>query len=517
MTRLSNVNSTDLRDAVQLGCQTMTRAFNRHDVDRPFFSAFVRPAARLVWSNHYSDAHVPGRHLNALVAAKTHLALEIDDEAVRKHADALYFSYGGEIPLPLNRASIKAGEPDVFLAHNLREGFHGLNALILANEDSHAFDLVRRSVDFVQKNWNTRTGWSFQEAPSGFIPNHVVSGIGRAIGPLVKIYVNTRHEPALALAQDIAGAALEFYPKDGHYLGERFGSHVHSITSTLSSLAQLSELTGDSGLLQRVAAFYDHGLWEIRDEIGWAIESTRPDADPDRGEVNTSGDILETALILGAHHDSAYYGDAERILRCHILPSQLRDISWSVAREGGNLPPGSVFARLQGAWGFPAPYGHEPLGLRSVQFNLDIVGGTVASLCEYFRRSWGLDSDNRLWLHCLTDLDDEAIRVCTPYTQDTLSILRRRPGAVAIRVPNWFDGDPAAFAAGNNLTLAGGYWHNESTEAPTLLELPLTLEQRTVVLRHRTRDIRVVLAGDSVVTMENHGAELTFFATREKQ
>ena len=513
MTGLLHVNAVDVRDAVQLGCQTMSRAFNRHDADRPFFSAFLRPAARLGWSSHYSDAHVPGRHLNALVAAKTYMGLEIDDETVRKHAVALFFSWSGEIPLPLNRGSIRAGVPDVFLAHNLREGFHGLNALILGYDDNQAFDLARRSIDFVQKNWNSRAGWSFPEAPSGFIPNHVVSGIGRAIGPLVKIYANTGHSPALALAQDIAGAALEFFPEDGRYLGNRLGNHVHSITSTLSSLAQLAELTGDSGLMRRVAAFYDRGLWEIRDEIGWAIESTRLGANPDRGEVNSSGDIMETALILGARQDSAYYGDAERILRCHILPSQLRDISWSVTREGGNLPSGSVFARLQGAWGFPAPYGHEPVGLQSVQFNLDIVGGTVASLCEFFRRSRVQDGENRVWLHCLRDMDEDAIRVRTPYTQDSLSIVMNVPGALAIRVPNWFAEDPAAFAERNKLVHVDGYWHFESTKVSQLLELPLALEPQTIVLRHKTRDIKADLAGDSVVSMENHGADLTFFAT----
>ena len=296
------------------------------------------------------------------------------------------------------------------------------------------------------------------------------------------------------------------------FSGDRLGSHVHSITSTLSSLAQLAEVNGDSGLMGRVAAFYDQGLWEIRDEIGWAIESTMPDANPDRGEVNTSGDILETALILGAHHDPACYGDAERILRCHILPSQLRDISWSLARKDGVLPSGSVFARLQGAWGFPAPYGHEPVGLQSVQFNLDIVGGTVASLCEYSRRSWSQEGENRVWLHCLSDLDNEVIRVRTPYTQDSLSILLKEPGTLALRVPNWFAGDPAAYADRNKLMHAEGYWHFEATEVPQFLELSLPLQQQTIVLRHKTRDIRAALAGDSVVSMENHGADLIFFA-----
>ncbi|MCY4527330.1 MAG: hypothetical protein OXB89_12075 [Anaerolineaceae bacterium] len=506
-------------DAIRSGCQTMARGFNRHDSDRPFFSAFVRPAARLGWSGHYSDAHVPGRHLNALIAAKVYLGVEIDEEAVRKHADALFFSYSGDIPLPLNRGSVKAGKPDVFLAHNLREGFHGLNALILGYEDSRALELTRRSVDFTRKNWNPRSGWSFTEAPSGFLPNHTVSGIGRAVGPLVKIYSNTHYRPALELAQDIAGAALEFFPEDGRFLAEELGSHVHSITSTLCSLARLAEATGDSALLRRGATFYDRGLWEIRDETGWAIESTRPDANPDRGEVNTSGDILETALILGAHHDARFYGDAERILRCHILPSQLRDISfapgWSAAHEDGNLPPGSVFARLQGAWGFPAPYGHEPLGQQGVQFNLDIVGGAVASLCEYCRRAVVQDGQGVFWLHCLLELDQGPIEVRTPYTGDILAIVLKEPGGMAIRVPHWFTEDPAAFALRNNLLLSDGYWRFEAKKAPCLLELPLTLEQQTVVLKHKTRDIRAHLAGDSIVSMDNHGADLTFFASPE--
>ena len=59
----------------------------------------------------------------------------------------------------------------------------------------------------------------------------------------------------------------------------------------MSSLAQLADLTRDESLLRRVKAFYDNGLWEIRDALGWVIESTHPDADPDKGEVNNTGDI----------------------------------------------------------------------------------------------------------------------------------------------------------------------------------------------------------------------------------
>ena len=514
MTQLRNVNDTDLRSAVELGCHTMKRGFNRHDTDRPYFSACIRPAACLGWSNYFSDAHVPGRHLNALVAAREVMNVDVDEEAINKHADALFFSFSGEIPLPLNRASISASSPSEFLAHNLREGFHGLNALIWASENSQAFDLARQAITFLQGNWNSRDGWQIPESNSGFNPDHHVSGIGRAIGPLVKIYNNTQYEPALTLALDIAEAATGAFPADGRFLADRLGHHVHSITSTLSSLAQLAETTNDTDLLRRVEAFYNHGLWEIRDEVGWAIESTLPTANPDRGEVNTSGDILETALILGAHLDSAYFGDAERILRCHILPSQLRDISFShshISDESIRAPEKAVSERLVGAWGFPAPYGHEPKDLPSVRFNLDIVGGTVGSLCEFYRRAVTYDPVAGFRVHCLLDLKKPTLQVQSPYKLDRLSIHLHEPGPLAIRVPNWFEDDPATLADGNNLRYEDGYWHRDQSATVQSLDLPLALTKHSVVLRHRTRDIQVNMKGDSVVSMENHGADLTFF------
>ena len=68
---------------------------------------------------------------------------------------------------------------------------------------------------------------------------------------------------------------------------------------------------------------------QIRDPLGWVIENwDRQGAEADVGEVNNTGDIVETALILGRHGFPGYYDDAERILRCHLLPSQLRDNSF---------------------------------------------------------------------------------------------------------------------------------------------------------------------------------------------
>ena len=92
---------------------------------------------------------------------------------------------------------------------------------------------------------------------------------------------------------------VSFFTADGGHDRELLGDHTHSVTCVMSSLAQLADLTGDAALLLRVKAFYDNGLWAMRDPLGWVVESSHPDAPPDRGEVNNTGDIVETALILG--------------------------------------------------------------------------------------------------------------------------------------------------------------------------------------------------------------------------
>ena len=184
----------------------------------------------------------------------------------------------------------------------------------------------------------------------------------------------------------------------------------------------------------RVAAV----LWEIRDQIGWVIEKSSDDADTDRGEINNSGDIVETALILGKHGYTDYYEDAERILRCHILPSQLRDISFipEPSNPEGLDGKRDVAARHKGGFGFPAPYGHRSLDGDTVSFNMDIVGGGTASLCEAMRATAFSDAAGHR-VNLLFDHKTEAIEVQSPYTNPVLTVTVKRPGPLFVRLPSW--------------------------------------------------------------------------------
>ena len=517
MSRLADVNTTDLRDAIALGCKTMCSVFNRDDDNIPFFGSQVLPDPHLSFSWAHSEAHVPGRHLNALLSAEEAIGVEIDEECIENHARAAFLSYGGPVPLPLNRHEI-GGPLRHFLAHNVREGFHALYALAHYRQSERARDIAEASIEAILRLWNPTDGWDVAhiegELGLDVFQSTFIPGLARAIGPLVKLYRDVGVERALELAMVLKEKTVaEFFTPDGAYDRDAMGTHSHSVTCVLSSLAQLAEVTGDGALLERVRTFYDNGLRDLRDEIGWSPESTADGADPDRGEGNNTGDIVETALILARHVGPEYYEDAERILRCHLLPSQLRDTSFipDLPNPGGEDGRRDIARRHVGAFGFPAPYGHRPVGAESIGFNMDIVGGAVGSLCEAHRDCVRADGDVT-YVNLLFDRDHPAACVESPYTHGALCVPAKRSGPLLVRMPSWLD-SRNILVKGTNETprVENGYLVFAEASADDRIELEFELPERDVVLRHRTREIPVRLRGDEVVAMGNFGADLTYF------
>ncbi len=517
--RMKQVNTTDIPDAVRLACKTMGNVFNEEDNDIPFFASWVNPEVGLGFNPDHSEAHVPGRHLNALLHAEATFGIKIPDDVIAKHERAAFFSYGGALPLPLNRKAMADEKPTRFLPHNLREGFHALYALTRFRKSDRARALAEQSIQAILKLWTPDAGWDKAKIEASGLQliewgGPFNTGIARSIGPLVKFYKATNYGPALDLALMLKSKALRdcFLP-DGSYDLERFGTHTHSTTCTMSSLAYLAEVTSDARLMERVRVFFDNGLRTISDEIGWSIENTDANAVPDRGEVNNSGDILETALILGNHGYPEYFQMAERSVRCHILPSQLRDTSFF---KESSPPKGkmSFTDRHLGAFGFPAPYGHSPAGgPREISFNMDIVGGATDSLC-FAQENISRYVDGTHWVQMLFDRETDALKVSSPYAGRPLEITLRKAGPLFVHAPAWMDRNSLKIAANGKALqprFSNGYLF--LAEPPTKAPITLSFEMPAseIVLKHRTRDIRVRLKGDSVLAMQNFGADLTFF------
>lgn len=496
----------------------MSNVFNADDNNIPFFGVEVLPQARMYFYPQFNEAHVPGRHLNALLNARSAANVNVDEETIENHAKAAFFSYGGSVPLPLNRNKID-GPLLNFIPHNLREGFHALYALAYYQNDERALNLAEESVKMICQLWSPDKGWDYN-----YLENYLglkvmkddtfIVGIARSIGPLVKLYRTSGLDSALALAMTLKEKALnEFFKEEGKYDYQKFGTHTHSTTCVLSSLAQLADLTSDSVLMKRVRFFYDQGLWSIRDALGWVVEKSNNEVNSDKGEINNTGDIVETALILGRQGYPEYYEDAECILRGHLLPSQLRDVSFIEDPKNPNREDGKkdIARRIRGAFGFPAPYGHRPVDLDLIKFNLDIVGGGIASLCEVYREIVRSDEGGHR-VNMLFDFDNDNVTVESPYTHDYLRVKTKRPGPLFVRIPSWVNR--------SSLTVEGidgspqfnkSYLDITQPQLNAWINIKFHLPQREMTLKHKRRNIHVRLRGDEVVAMENFGVDLTYF------
>jgi len=258
-------------------------------------------------------------------------------------------------------------------------------------------------------------------------------------------------------------------------------------------------------------------LWQLRDAIGWSPELVGQ-RNSDHGEGNSTGDIVETALILGRWGCPEYYQDAERILRCHLLPSQLRDVSFihDPPNPKGEDGLRDVADRHSGAFGFPAPYGHESVGPGrggAVSFNLDIVGGVVGSLCEAYREA-AVSRPTSHWVNLLFDRETDGLRVYSPYTHDALTIEVFKAAPLRVRLPFWADFSRVTVEGTDELPRRiNGYlfFAKPPVGSPIRIRFPLIEQQLTLAGAVHIQPIRVRLWGDTVVAMDNFDADLTFF------
>ena len=242
------------------------------------------------------------------------------------------------------------------------------------------------------------------------------------------------------------------------------------------------------------------------------IESSADGSPPDMGEGNNTGDIVETALILGRHGYPGYFQDAERILRGHLLPSQLRDVRFIPEPANPSNEDGlrNVRDRHLGAFGFPAPYGHHPIGLDRVSFNMDIVGGVVGTLCEALREGVVKGADG-VRVNLLLDQDTPVARVVARETAGRVSVTPRHPVPLWIRLPIWVDRALLRITGTEDYRILGDYVLIAQPEPGRSVSVEYPARKQEITLAHRTRNIRAVLEGDAVIAMDNFGADLTFF------
>ena len=143
---------------------------------------------------------------------------------------------------------------------------------------------------------------------------------------------------------------------------------------------------------------------------------------------------------------------------------------------------------------------------------MDIVGGTVASLCEVIKHVViEEDAFYKVNLFFNVPIKTDGLEINCNDEGNIIFLKIFNPKDVFIRIPSWALSQSIEINDNINYEIINGYMKISNTRPSQKIQITFNSKRRKVILNHRTRDIGVFLDYDNVVSMENFGADLTFF------
>lgn len=330
--------------------------------------------------------------------------------------------------LALNLLATDPKRPDSILHHSPRGLMDGSVNNLLTYYVHNASGAIVHDWERFRQIFNLRGGPStiqIEDSWAGAYQNNIQPLMLDALIEYAELFPGGNTE---ALIQDLRTYGLhDMYPLE--YETKRPHGHMYEVVAGINAFARLAARDGDRDLLARMKAYFD-ALFVVGAALpsGWVAERFygvqrqlgKPDERlmSDTGEINCSVQLIETALHFGDQGLGAnYYQYAERALRAHVLPAQLRDCDQLVASPDGT-PESQVgySQQIQGAFGFPAPYGVIPMknAYFVTAYFMDITAGAVASLARIRARAHQV-REGSLYIVLLLDVTTKYASVKTPY------------------------------------------------------------------------------------------------------
>lgn len=428
----------DLVERIRLGVNALVGGLDPTQGYTPYWNLNADGFRHAGMWDRFHD--VP-RALHALGMAEQATGEPVDEAVWRGLGQQMIDLFDEEDELP-GTGHDESGERHVHL-HNIREAAHGLAALIRRGDgraDQWARRMVRRLLRAVDEEGRIDLGK---------LPDYVGDYTwqphqeGRAVDALVRLYRLTGDEAALELAGRMTRYARTCCFTEAGQIRETAGSHGHSLTAMVAGMADFALATRDAELLLWVKRVYDVGCPRFNSRFGWSMESLqRYDR---RGESNNTGDLLRAALLLGRGGWSGCFEDAERILRGHLLPSQLLDAGDLPDGEAGEDARSRLASRAVGGFAFPTPNAYQ-LDAGASLMTFDITSGAVDGLCEAL---WACavrdEAAVRVNLHFSCRIPE--LRVCSQLSREgCLEVEKESSVNALVRLPSWVEPGDIAVA-----------------------------------------------------------------------
>lgn len=444
--------------------------------------------------------HNSGRALHGLTMAEAVTGEKMDPVIIADLSRYLLglFSAGDGLPGDTDTPTGKR----VVSLHNLREALNGLTALLKRGDDradAPARLLVRTLRGSLDDGGRLHTDRLPPYVGAYTHPPHME---GRAVDALVRYYRVSGDDVALETARLITEFSLQHCFTEKGDLTEQAGTHGHSINVLVTGMIDLAGETRDAALCARARRAFDVGLARFNSSFGWSREGLHRNVL--RGEANNTGDLLRGALLLGPAGYPEYYGRAERILRGHLLPSQLRRVerfSNNAAAAEDRLR--SLASRVRGGFGIPTPNDLqvEPTAPLCIY---DITSGAVDALCETWHAALQTGA-GEVRVHLLFGAERDGVSVRSELSREGRIVVDDHSGRdLQVRIPAWVSASDISVQVNGKAAaprLADSYLHIAGTGSAQSVIVQFPLREERTVETMAGQAFTIDWRGDQIVAM----------------
>ena len=443
---------TNIREAVTLGVQHLNSLYDRDKDDEPFFFAncMADGTGKMFHSVNIGIPHVVGRCLLGCMIAEMAVETPFPEEGLA--ILERYCERSFDNPDNLNSYyDPEKGNARLIEFHNMREGLYGLWALVAGRNSVWAREKAHAMLETLDRITDEEGCWSEKLlADAGMAERSLgvaIPNAARMIDPLLAYYDCTQDPLAMKLAGLYVHRGLaEMFLQDGRFAPmSKSSGHVHSITSSLSGIAAYAAATQDQEMLEMCCRIMDVGIPEYFSSWGWGDE-VFPDHPADvisRGEINQTGDVIRTALILGNAGYNRYYEVAERYLRSMVLPTQHREAELRLFLKDKETPADDserdVLKRTVGGFAMQLPNDRMRKGDWPLS-TLDITSGAVHAMSECYRNLVNIQ-EGVCRVNLMFDCENDVIAIDSelPFYGCIRFTVRRKLDNLLINLPSWFE------------------------------------------------------------------------------
>ena len=333
--------------------------------------------------------------------------------------------------------------------HSLRETMMTLGSLVWRRNSRWAAAKARLMIQTLDRAFCDDGTWDFDQIKYVHLLDHPPAQSpptgtnGRLIEALLWFYQASGEASAFELAARIAAFHFDHTLRDdGQMNPDDPPAHTHSYLGTLRGLLLFGELSNQHQYIDRVAKTY-HGaiLGGIITPTGWTSHNIGSQTKP---EVASAADIMLLCLGLSGHGHGRLLDDAERILRCRLIPSQITTPPLFHPRpdkEDDELR--DIGRRIVGAIG--GVHGHTHGHKKGT---VDVTASVLQTLTVMYRNIV-ISRSGDLFVQFHLDYEDANVRITSRRdAQATLTIEPRIDSNLFVRVPGWTDANSVTFTSG---------------------------------------------------------------------